>query len=99
MQNLIKDHRVTIDGVANEVGITHGSAFAILSEDLGLIKLSARLVTKALKEDQLNDRADLSLAILLKMTQIRTIFFCIASLEMKLGSICLTQKTNFNQNE
>ena len=46
VQNLVKeDHWITFDGVANEVGIPQGSAFAILREDLGLIKLSVKLYT------------------------------------------------------
>ena len=93
VQILIKDHRVTTDGVANEVGITYGSAFAILSEDLGLIKLSASRVPIALQEDQLNRGADLSLAIFLKMTQMKTNILALRHWR----SICLTQETKFNQ--
>ena len=39
------------------VGITHESAFSILKKDLGLTKLSACWVPKALQENQLNQRA------------------------------------------
>lgn len=56
--------RITVDEVANDVGISHGTAFAILNENLALSKLSARRVTKALSEDQLHQRTDLSLTIL-----------------------------------
>ena len=76
VQNLVReDRRVTIDEIANEVGISHGSAFSILSEDLRLSKLSARWVPKALQENQLIQRADLSLAILSKMEANEAIFF------------------------
>ena len=74
MKNLIEeDKRVTIDKIANAVEISHGSAFSILTEDLRLSK--ARLVPKALQENQLNQRADLSLVILTKMEANETIFF------------------------
>ena len=76
LQNLVEeDRRVTIDEIANAVGITHGSAFSILTEDLRLSMLSARWVPKTLQENQLNQRADLSLAILTKMEANETIFF------------------------
>ena len=56
MQNLVeKDRRVTIDEIANAVGISHGSAFSILTEDLCLSKLSACWVPKVLQENQLNE--------------------------------------------
>ena len=47
----------------------------LLTEDLRLSKLSARWVPKALQENQLNQRADLSLTILTKMEANKTIFF------------------------
>ena len=76
MQNLVEeDRRVTIDEIANAVGISHGSAFSIFTEDLHLSMLSARWVPKTLQENQLNQRADLSLAILTKMEANETIFF------------------------
>ena len=57
------------------MGISHGYAFSILTEDLGLSKLSARSVPKALQENQLNQRADFSLAIFAKKEESETIFF------------------------
>lgn len=76
VENLIKeDRRINIDEIAYALEISHGSAFSILTEDLGLSKLSARWVPKALQENQLQQRADLSLAILAKMEANETIFF------------------------
>ena len=69
-----EDRRVTIDEIFMAVGISHGSAFSILKEDLGLSKLSARWVQKALQENRLNRRADLSLTILTKMKTNKAIF-------------------------
>ena len=83
--------------MANTVGISHGSAFSILTEDLRLSKLSARWVPKALQENQLNQRADLSSAILTKMEENEIIFSSAASPEIKRGSNNLIQKTKFNQ--
>ena len=76
MQSLVEeDRRVTIDEIANAVGISHGSPFSILTEDLCLSKLSAHWVPKALQENQLNQRADFFLAISTKMEANETIFF------------------------
>ena len=98
MQNLVEeDRRVTTDEITNAVGISHGSAFSILTEDLHLSKLSACWVPKALQENQLNQRADLSLAILTKMKQMKPFFSSTVSLDMKHESINLIQKTKFNQ--
>ena len=66
---------VPIDEITHAVGISHESAFSILTEDLCLSKLSACWVPKALQENQLNQRADLSLAILTKMEANETSFF------------------------
>lgn len=59
VQNLIKeDRQITNDVVANQVKISNGSSFAILTEELGLSKLTIFWVTKTLREDQLTRRAD-----------------------------------------
>ena len=98
VQNRVEENRTdTIDKIANAVGISRGSAFSIFTEDLCLSKLSARWVPKALQENQLNQRADLSLSILTKMKQMKPFFLGAASQEMKRGSINLIQKTKFNQ--
>ena len=76
VKELIKeDRRLTIDEIANEVGISHGSAFSIIKDKLGLSKLSARWVPKALQENEMIQRADLSLAILSKMEAAGDLFF------------------------
>ena len=76
VQNLVEeDRRITIDAIANEVGISHGSVFSILNENLGLSKLSARWVPKALRQDQLNQRAELSLGLLTKIEANEAEFF------------------------
>ena len=55
VQNLVEeDGRITINEIANAVGISHRSAFSILTEDLHLSKFSACWVPKALQENQLN---------------------------------------------
>lgn len=76
VQNLVEqDRRVTIEEIANEVGIAYGSAYSILTETLGLSKLSARWVPKALQEHHLIQRAELSLATLTKMEANEDDFF------------------------
>lgn len=66
--NLLEQDRLkTVDKVANDLGISQGTPFAILTENLVLSKLSGRWVPEALREDQLNRRADLSLSILNKI--------------------------------
>lgn len=68
MSNLVEqDRRITVYEVANEVGFSHGTAFAILTQNIVLSKLSARWVPKALREGHLNQRADLSLSMLSKI--------------------------------
>ena len=76
VQNLVEeDRRITVDAIAYEVGISHGSAYSILNENLGLSKLSARWVPKALRDDQLDQRAELSLALLTKIEANEAEFF------------------------
>lgn len=47
VQSLVheRDERVTIEEIVNEVGIAHGPAFSILTENFGLSKLSVRTVS------------------------------------------------------
>ena len=53
VRNLIEeDRRITVNQIANELGISFGSTFSILTEDLGFSKLSARWVPKALQQNQ-----------------------------------------------
>ena len=65
IQNILeKDRRISVEFIAKEFNISQGSAYAILTDHLGLSKLSARWVPKALRDDQLAQRADLSLTLL-----------------------------------
>ena len=59
---LEEDRRVTVDYVAQHVGISHGSAHSILVEHLGMAKVSARWVPKLLSEVQMQSRVDISTA-------------------------------------
>lgn len=68
VQHLIdEDRRITINEIAVSLDISYGSAHSILHEDLGLSKLSARWVPKALRPDQMDVRTDLSMSILSKI--------------------------------
>ena len=60
----LKNRRITIDKIVTKLEISHGSAFSILIDHLGLSKLSARWALKALREDQLIQRAELSISLL-----------------------------------
>ena len=65
VQSLLEeDRRITIDYIANAIGISRGSANSILTDNLGLSKLSARWVPKALRQEQMDRRADLSVSLL-----------------------------------
>ena len=57
------------------MGISVGSAYSILHDDLCISKLSARWVPKALRPNQLNLRSELSTAILLKIEADEDSFF------------------------
>uniref|UniRef100_A0A3P8VRL0 Mos1 transposase HTH domain-containing protein n=1 Tax=Cynoglossus semilaevis TaxID=244447 RepID=A0A3P8VRL0_CYNSE len=47
-----EDQQITVDAITNEVGIPYGLAFSILTEDLGLHRLSGRWVPKSVHEDK-----------------------------------------------
>ncbi|XP_068250112.1 protein GVQW3-like [Palaemon carinicauda] len=59
-----EDRRITIDYMANAKGISRGSANSILVDNYSLSKLSARWVPKALRHQQLDRGAALSVSIL-----------------------------------
>lgn len=59
-----QDRRLSVEVIAHEVGISFGSADTILKDRLGLSKLSARWVPKALRDDQKAQRADCALHFL-----------------------------------
>ena len=52
------DRRVTIDAIAEELGISHGSVHSILTENLGLSKLSARWVPHMLRPEHKTQRIE-----------------------------------------
>jgi [histone H3]-lysine36 N-dimethyltransferase SETMAR len=56
---VMADRRVTVREISNDVGISIGSAHEILSNELGMSKLSARWVPKALGAPQKQDRVDI----------------------------------------
>ena len=70
-----EDGRLSVCEIAQTVNISVGSAHSILQEDLGLSKLSARWVSKALRPDQLDLRCELSTAILIKIETNEDAFF------------------------
>ena len=64
VQDLVEKHcRITIDEIATIIKISHESAFSILTDHLGLSKLSARWAPKALHKYQLVQRTKLSMSL------------------------------------
>lgn len=59
-----KDRRSSIDFIAETVGISHGSAHTIISETLGLSKLSARWVPRALRPEHKIQRIECAINLL-----------------------------------
>ncbi|KFD64934.1 hypothetical protein M514_06313 [Trichuris suis] len=75
-RNLVQgDLRLTIRRIARMAGISLHSAFGILRETLGLRKLSARWVPKALRGEQLVRRVNLSRELLTEIEANETGFF------------------------
>jgi len=50
--------RLTVREVANEVGVSIGSCHSILTDELGMKRVSAKLVPKLLTEDQMEHRIE-----------------------------------------
>ncbi|KFD49184.1 hypothetical protein M513_09906 [Trichuris suis] len=76
VRNLVeKDRRISIRKIARMAGISLLSALGVLHETLGLRKLSARWVLKALREEQLVRRVNLSRELLTKIEANETGFF------------------------
>ncbi|KFD65385.1 hypothetical protein M514_22425, partial [Trichuris suis] len=95
--NLVEgDRRITIRRIARMAGISLHSAFGILHETLGLRKLSARWVPKALREEQLVRRVNLSRELLTKIEANETGFSDLSSREMKRGSTNMTPRVESN---
>lgn len=51
-----KDRRMTCEEIASEVGVSHSSVYRILTERLGMKKISARWVPHCLTKEQIEDR-------------------------------------------
>ncbi len=60
-------HKLVEENVATKMGISQGTASSILSEHLGLSKLSVQWVPKTLRPDLLIQWADLSMNSLNKI--------------------------------
>ncbi|KAL4083381.1 hypothetical protein QTP88_028705 [Uroleucon formosanum] len=58
---IISDQRLTVREVANEVGISIGTCHSILSDELGMKRVSAKLVPKLLTEEQIEHRIEVYL--------------------------------------
>ncbi|KFD69439.1 hypothetical protein M514_07931 [Trichuris suis] len=97
VRNLVEgDRRITIRRIATMAGISLHSAFGILHETLGLRKLSARWVPKALREEQLIRRVNLSRELLTKIEANETGFLTVSSQEMKRRSTNMTPRVRSN---
>jgi len=57
------DRRLTVREVANEVGISIGTCHSILSDELGMKRVSAKLVPKLLTEEQKEHRIEVCLEL------------------------------------
>ena len=55
-----KDHRVILQGVANQVSIGKASAYQLSHENIGMSKVSARWVPKKLPADQKKSRVTIA---------------------------------------
>lgn len=93
-----EDLRLTVSEIAQALEISIGSAHSILHEELGLSKLLARWVPKALRPDQLNLRCELSTVILTKIEANENSFLNELLLLMKHGFISMILKQNNSPN-
>ncbi|XP_025421236.1 protein GVQW3-like [Sipha flava] len=60
-EKIRSDRRLTVREVANEVGISIGTCHSILSDELGMKRVSAKLVPKLLTEEQMEHRIEVCL--------------------------------------
>ena len=58
------DRRIQVGGVAQALGISHGSVSTILHDRLGMCKLTSRWVPKFLSDEQTATRASVCSALL-----------------------------------
>ncbi|VVC27926.1 Hypothetical protein CINCED_3A016694 [Cinara cedri] len=57
------DRRLTVREVANEIGISIGTCHSILSDELGMKRMSEKLVPKLLTEEQMEHRIEVCLKL------------------------------------
>ena len=72
---VMKDRCVTVQHLADRFGISTGSVFAVLTEVLGMSKLSARWVPRMLTKDQKMSRPQVSKELLARFQADRSDFF------------------------
>ena len=68
------DRRIQVEEIAQALGISHGSVSTILHDRLGMRKLTARWVPKALSDEQIATRAS-ECSVLLKHFRSKGKFF------------------------
>jgi len=69
LQPIQRDRRMTIVELEQEVGISHGSIHAILSDDLKMRRVNAKFVPRHLTKDQVECRMMLAGDLFEKNTQ------------------------------
>lgn len=67
-EKIRNDRRLTVREVANELGISIGSCHSILSDELGMKRVAAKLVPKLLTEDQMEYRIEVCLELKNRVT-------------------------------
>ena len=77
-----RDRRVTIDAIAEEVGISHGNVHTFLWQNLGLSKLSVRWVPRLLHPEHKIQRIECAMDLLVRLATDREDFLP----AMRLGS-------------
>ncbi|XP_011137516.2 uncharacterized protein LOC105182065 isoform X2 [Harpegnathos saltator] len=58
--NHVQDRRITVQEVTNEIGISIGSVHSIVTEDLGMRRVSAKFVPKLLTMEQKQLRLEIA---------------------------------------
>ena len=71
------DRRIQVEEIAQALGISHGSVSTVLHDRLGMRKLTARWVHKALSDEQMATRASVCSALLKRVFGQKIIFFCV----------------------
>ena len=58
------NRRIQVEGIAQALGISHGSISTVLHDRLGMRNLTARWVPKSLSDEQMTTRASVCSALL-----------------------------------